>query len=113
MSKKNNRGGMIYSTNSDFSIDNDDDEEFETLIPSDQQLHLHRETKGRGGKAVTIIRNFVGSDSDLQALGKAVKGHCGTGGSAKDGEIIIQGDQRNKVRTYLIEKGYKTKNIGG
>jgi translation initiation factor 1 len=113
MSNKNKFGGMVYSTNSSFSLNENEDEGQETLSPSNQLLHLHRETKGRGGKAVTIVRNFVGSDSDLQTLGKAVKGHCGTGGSAKNGEIIIQGDQREKVKSFLNNKGYKTKNIGG
>ena len=84
MSNKNKIGGMVYSTNSSFSLIENEYKEKETLSPSNQLLHLHRETKGRGGKAVTIVRNFVGSDSDLQTLGKAIKGYCGTGGSAKN-----------------------------
>ena len=113
MSKKNKSGGMVYSTNANYTWDENEGEEQETLMPSEQNLHLHRETKGRGGKAVTIIRNFIGSDDDLQTLGKSIKGHCGTGGSAKNGEIIIQGDQREKIKSFLISKGYKTKNVGG
>lgn len=104
---------MVYSTNPNFNQNDFEDDNPETLSPSEQLLHLHRETKGRGGKAVTIVRNFIGSDSDLETLGKAIKAHCGTGGSVKNGEVIIQGDQREKVRTFLNNKGYKTKNVGG
>lgn len=112
MSSKKNKGGMVYSTNPNFSVD-DEHEEQETLSPNEQLLKLHRETKGRGGKAVVIVRGFVGTDDDLSDLGKKLKGHCGTGGSVKDGEIIIQGDQREKVSSFLTSKGYKTKNVGG
>ncbi|MEX2596025.1 MAG: translation initiation factor [Salibacteraceae bacterium] len=113
MAKKNKKGGFVYSTNPDFSTDNNDDEQNETLPSNEQKLHLHRETKGRGGKAVVIVRGFVGSDTDLADLGKKIKAHCGTGGSSKDGEIIIQGDQRTKVKEYLETQGYKTKIVGG
>ncbi|HAQ70151.1 translation initiation factor [Salibacteraceae bacterium] len=113
MSKKNkNNGGFVYSTSPGFSFDDNDSEE-ETLEPGAQLLELHRETKGRGGKAVVLVRNFVGTDDDLSDLGKKLKAHCGTGGSAKDGEIIIQGDQRDKVDAFLKSKGYKTKRVGG
>ena len=103
---------MVYSTNPNFEL-NDSEDEQSTLPISEQLLHLHRETKGRGGKAVVIVRGFVGTDEDLADLGKTLKAHCGTGGSAKNGEIIIQGDQRSKVEGYLRGKGYKTKNVGG
>jgi translation initiation factor 1 len=112
MSNKNKKGGFVYSTNPDFQMD-DAFEKEETLEPGQQQLKLHRETKGRGGKAVIIVRGFVGDEDDLKDLGKALKAHCGTGGSAKDGEIIIQGDQRDKVEAYLKQKGYGTKRVGG
>lgn len=112
MSSKNNRGGMVYSTNPNFNPEQDEESE-ETLLPNEQLLKLHRETKGRGGKAVVIVRGFVGTEDDLNDLGKKLKGHCGTGGSAKDGEIIIQGDQRDKVSQFLTSKGYKVKNVGG
>jgi translation initiation factor 1 len=112
MSKKN-KGGMVYSTNPQFSPSDEEWEEQETLSPGDQLLQLHRETKGRGGKAVVLVRGFIGSENDLEKLGKSLKGHCGTGGSVKDGEIIIQGDQRNKVHEFLNSKGYKTKLVGG
>lgn len=108
---KKNKGGYVYSTNPSFEYD--DAQEQATLPPSEQLLALHRETKGRGGKAVCLIRGFVGSDSDLNDLGKKLKGHCGTGGSVKDGEIIIQGDQREKVESYLKGQGYRTKRVGG
>lgn len=113
MSKnKHNKGGFIYSTNPSFSCDDDDAEEI-TLDISQQLLELHRETKGRGGKAVIIVRNFIGTADDLTELGKKLKAHCGTGGSAKEGEIIIQGDQRDKVESFLKVQGYKTKRVGG
>ncbi len=113
MSKsKKDKGGFVYSTNPSFSYD-EDKSEVQTLEPGEQLLELHRETKGRAGKAVVIVRNFIGSDDDLSDLGKKLKAHCGTGGSAKDGEIIIQGDQRDKVDAYLKSKGYKTKRVGG
>ena len=104
-------GGMVYSTNPNFTFDDGHGEE--TLPPSDQLLHVHRETKGRGGKAVVIVRGFVGSDDDLADLAKRLKASCGTGGSAKDGEIIIQGDQREKVMGFLGKEGYRVKRVGG
>ncbi|MEZ4722733.1 MAG: translation initiation factor [Flavobacteriales bacterium] len=112
MSNKNKNGGFVYSTNNNFHYEENSSEQ-ETLIPGEQLLKLHRETKGRGGKAVVIIKDFIGTDEDLNELGKKLKAHCGTGGSAKDGEIIIQGDQRDKVNQYLQSKGYKTKLVGG
>lgn len=112
MSSKNNRGGMVYSTNPNFNPECENESQ-ETLAPNEQQLKLHRETKGRGGKAVVIVRGFIGNEEDLNDLGKKLKGHCGTGGSVKDGEIIIQGDQREKVSQFLNSKGFKVKNIGG
>lgn len=112
MSNKNKHGGMVYSTNPNFKPDETPNSS-ETLAPNEQLLELHRETKGRGGKAVAIVRGFIGSDEDLADLGKKLKSHCGTGGSAKNGEIIIQGDQRLKVEQFLKSKGYRTKNVGG
>lgn len=115
MAKKKSKrdfGGFVYSTNPDFSYDDGEDDN-ESLDPSQQELRLHRETKGRGGKAVVIVKGFIGPDNDLKDLEKALKAHCGTGGSSKDGEIIIQGDQREKVDAYLKGKGYRTKKVGG
>lgn len=103
---------MVYSTNPNFSYESENEEQ-ETLAPSAQLLKLHRETKGRGGKAVILVKDFVGTDEDLNDLGKKLKSHCGVGGSVKDGEIIIQGDIRDKISQYLAKLGYKTKNIGG
>jgi len=103
---------MVYSTNPNFKPEHRE-ENRQTLAPGDQLLMLHRETKGRGGKAVVIVRGFEGPGNDLDALGKKLKAHCGTGGSVKDGEIIIQGDQREKVSAFLKAAGYKVKLVGG
>ena len=101
------RLGMVYSTNPDFSYDYSEEQEAETLAPAQQNLRVWRDTKGRGGKVATIVRGFVGSDSDLQDLGRTLKQGCGVGGSVKEGEIIIQGDHRDRITTILQQKGYK------
>ena len=107
MSNKNkNKSGVVYSTNPDYSYD-DDALEAETLPPAQQKLYVRREV--RNGKPCVVIKEFVGSSDDLKALEKALKSHCGVGGSAKDGDIIIQGDFHAKVKAYLEGKGYKTK----
>ena len=110
MSKKHkaDNRGYVYSTDPDFRMD-DAQEVRETLPPAQQLLRIRLETKHRAGKAVTIVDGFIGTDADLQELGKKLKTYCGTGGSAKDGEIIIQGDQREKVRGWLIKAGYRSK----
>ena len=107
MSKKNKgtSSPMVYSTDPNFKIEVEE-ENIETLAPADQVLSVILETKHRAGKTVTIVYGFEGNDSDLEALGKALKNYCGTGGSVKDGEIIIQGDHRQKVFQYLKQKGY-------
>ncbi len=104
-------GGMIYSTNPDFEPEAPNIED--TLDPGEQLLEVYNDRKGRGGKTVCLIKGFVGSDEDLKDLGKALKSYCGVGGSTKDGEIIIQGNVREKVLVYLKNQGYKTKRIGG
>jgi translation initiation factor 1 len=110
---KSDKFGFVYSTNPDFNFA-DNDAELTTLAPAAQKLRIQLETKHRGGKAATIIFGFVGTVADLETLGKQLKTHCGTGGSAKDGEIIIQGDQREKVLAWLLQKGYtQTKKAGG
>lgn len=81
--------------------------EEETLSPSNQPLKIRLDTKHRSGKAVTLVENFIGTDDDLEKLGKQLKTFCGTGGSVKDGQIIIQGDQREKVLQWLTKSGYK------
>ncbi len=108
MSKKNKGGAspMVYSTDPNFKIE-EEQEHVDTLAPADQPLRVILETKHRAGKTVTIVYGFVGAEEDMNALGKALKNHCGTGGSVKDGEIIIQGDHRQKVFQYLQQKGYK------
>lgn len=107
MSKKNNPDtrGFVYSTDPDFSFEAADETQ-ETLVPAQQKLRIRLETKHRAGKAVTLITGFIGTESDLEVLGKQLKNFCGTGGSAKDAEIIIQGDQRTKILPWLIKNGY-------
>ena len=103
------QGGYVYSTDPDFRIGQDGEPEQGTLPPAQQQLKIRLETKHRAGKAVTIVDGIIGTEADLEDLGKKLKTFCGTGGSAKDGEIIIQGDQREKVRQWLGKGGYTAK----
>ena len=110
MSKnKNSRSavGVVYSTNPDYQYQYDNEPEAVTLAPEKQRLRVSLDRHHRGGKTVTLVTGFVGTDDDLQALGKMLKGKCGVGGSAKDGEIIIQGDQQEKVRAALAAAGYR------
>ena len=108
MSKKH-AIGVVYSTNPDFQYQYDEEPEAETLAPEKQRLRVSLDRHHRGGKTVTLVTGFVGTDDDLQAIGKMLKGKCGVGGSAKDGEIIIQGDQMEKVRQALNAAGYRIK----
>ena len=107
MSKKNkpDNRGFVYSTDPDFQFQQDESSTT-TLLPAQQKLRVRLETKHRAGKAVTVVEGFVGKPEDLEELGKKLKTYCGTGGSAKDGEIIIQGDQREKVLQYLLKNEY-------
>lgn len=107
-------GGFVFSTNDDFDADEyRNDEENEALEPGEQQLEAHFSNKGRGGKTVTIIKGYEGPDDDLNALGKLLKKKCGVGGSVKDGEIIIQGDDRDKIMQILKKEGFNVKRVGG
>ena len=103
------RLGMVYSTNPDFQFEEEETVEQDTLAPKDQKLIVAIDRKGRGGKQVTVVTGFVGKTDDLEALGKTLKTKCGVGGSVKDGEILIQGDQRDKITTILTGLGYKAK----
>lgn len=107
MAKKNkpDNRGYVYSTDPDFRFEQKY-EKAETLPLVQQKLRIRLDTKRRAGKAVTLIEGFVGTNDDLEILGKKLKSFCGTGGSAKDGEIIVQGDQRVKVMQWLLRNGY-------
>lgn len=114
MSKKNDwkhRDGVVYSTNSEFDYNYDNKEEAETLTPAKQNLRIQMDNKGRAGKQVTLITGFIGTAADLESLTKLLKTKCGVGGSSKDGEILIQGDVREKVLAVLTKEGYKARKI--
>lgn len=108
MSKKN-RKNIVYSTNPNFEYESNDLLEAETLPPAQQKLLVSLDRKQRKGKTVTLITGFIGTESDLQTLAKELKIACGVGGNAKDFEIIIQGDNREKIATLLTKKGYNHK----
>ena len=114
MGKKNkpDTGGYVYSTDPGFQFNNPESNNA-TLPPAQQKLRVMLETKHRAGKTVTVIYGFVGKPEDLEELGKKLKNFCGTGGSAKDGEVILQGDQREKAMQWLLKNDYKNTKKSG
>ncbi len=108
MNKKNkpDTRGFVFSTDPSFRFEADDQPAQETLVPTQQKLRIRLDTKQRAGKAVTLITGFIGKAEDLEELGKKLKNFCGTGGSVKNGEVIIQGDQRDKILQWLLKNGY-------
>ncbi|MDZ4715601.1 MAG: translation initiation factor [Cytophagales bacterium] len=114
--KKNDwkkRDGVVYSTDASFAYSGASEGEEETLEPGKQQLRILIDRSGRAGKQVTIVSGFVGSAKDREALCKTLKTRCGTGGSVKELEILIQGDCREKILQYLVQEGYKARKSGG
>lgn len=115
MKKKNrkNRQGIVYSTDPEYDYRYDPGIEPKTISPPEQDLRVMLDRKMRGGKQVTLVTGFIGKAEDLNQLAKFLKSKCGTGGSAKDSEIIIQGDFRDKVIDLLLKSGYRAKRSGG
>jgi translation initiation factor 1 len=107
------RLGVVYSTDPEFDYENNQEEEAETPEPQKQDLRVLLDKKNRKGKAVTLVTGFIGSSDDLKNLGKLLKSKCGVGGSVKNGEILIQGDFREKIVGLLQKEGYKVKKSGG
>ncbi|MEO8759271.1 MAG: translation initiation factor [Bacteroidia bacterium] len=115
MSKKNKKeseGGLMYSTNSNMQFNNADDEEQEALSAGEQNLRIHLDRLG-GGKLLTRVSGFVGTDEEIEKLGKELKQKCGVGGNVKDGNVLVQGDHRDKVLQILLKAGYRAKKAGG
>jgi translation initiation factor 1 len=113
MAKKKEKKLIVYSTNPNFQYQFEEEQESETLAPQNQLLYVSIDRKQRAGKEVTLIEGFIGSDEDLKELGKVLKSKCGVGGTAKDGEILIQGNFKQKAADILSNLGYKIKLKGG
>lgn len=106
-------GGFVFSTNENEDFSGFSDDQPVKTDPKDQQLEAHFSNKGRGGKTVTIVSGFQGDESELKALAKLLKTKCGVGGSVKNGDIIIQGNYRDKIMSILKQEGYQVKRVGG
>ncbi len=117
MSKNKNfkeREGIVYSTAAGFDYQyRPEEKETETLKPNQQNLRVMLDKSNRGGKKVTLVTNFIGTEKDLEDLGKKLKSKCGVGGTVKNGEILIQGDFRDRILEILLAEGYKAKKAGG
>lgn len=110
--KRKHAEGIVYSTNPDFVFNREENEDEVTLPAHQQQLRVRIESKGRKGKTVTVVEGYSGTADDLSQLARDLKVRCGTGGSAKDRQIILQGDFREKALAFLLEQGYKAKKAG-
>lgn len=113
MAKKKEKLNVVYSTNPNFNYEFEEEESVETLPNNQQKLYVSIDRKQRGGKEVTLVEGFVGTDDDLKDLGKLLKSKCGVGGTAKDNEILIQGNFKDKVFDMLTKEGYQVKKKGG
>jgi translation initiation factor 1 len=113
MAKKKEKINIVYSTNPNFNYQFDEEQEMLTLPVNQQKLYVSIDRKQRGGKEVTLIEGFVGTEEDLKELGKKIKTKCGVGGSVKDNEILIQGNFKDKVFDLLVKDGYQVKKKGG
>jgi translation initiation factor 1 len=113
MAKKKEKINIVYSTNPNFNYQFDEEQEMETLPVNQQKLYVSIDRKQRGGKEVTLIEGFIGTEEDLKELGKKIKTKCGVGGTVKDNEILIQGNFKDKVFDLLTNDGYQVKKKGG
>jgi translation initiation factor 1 len=111
--KKKEKVNIVYSTNPNFQFQFDEEEEIQTLPNAQQKLYVSIDRKQRAGKEVTLVEGFVGADEDLKELGKMLKSKCGVGGTAKDNEILIQGNFKEKIFDLLVKEGYSVKKKGG